>query len=63
MLESHEKRKDRKTRKSGSEEKVVNSSSASLFPARKWEAATEVGTREINHLMSRRTQGASIIKG
>ena len=58
-----DKRKDRKTRKSRSEEKVVSFSSASLFPAKKWEAVTQGGTREIDHLMRRRTQGASIVKG
>ena len=41
-----QKRKDRKTRKSWSEEKVVNLSSASLFPARKREAVTEGGAME-----------------
>ena len=33
-----EKRKDRKTLKSGSEEKVIGFSSASVFPIKKWEA-------------------------
>ena len=40
-----EKRKDRKTRKSRSEVKVMSLSSAFLFPARKREAVTQVGTR------------------
>ena len=44
MLGGQEKRKDRKTRKSRSEEKVVGFSSASLFPARKHEAVTLGGT-------------------
>ena len=39
-----EKRKDRKTRRSRSEEKVVGFSSASLFPARKLEPVTQGGT-------------------
>ena len=39
-----EKRKDRKTRKSRSEEKMVGFISASLFPTRKWEAVTQGGT-------------------
>ena len=54
-----EKRKDRKTQKSRSEEKVVDFSSASLFTARKQEAVTNM----INHPMQRKTQGVSIIKG
>ena len=36
-----EKRKDRKSRKSRREKKVVSFSSASLFPARKLEAANQ----------------------
>ena len=36
-----------KSQKSRSEEKVVSFSSASLFPARKWEAVTQGGTREM----------------
>ena len=43
-LGSQEKRKDRKTRKSRSEEKVLGFSSASVFPARKRDAVTEGGT-------------------
>ena len=58
MEEGQEKRKDRKTWKSRREENVVGFSSASLFPARKPEAVTQ----GINHLMRRRTQGASIVK-
>ena len=57
-----EKRKERKTQKSSSEEKVVSFSSASLFLARKGEAVTQGGTREIDHPTWRRTQGAGIIK-
>ena len=56
------KRKDRKTQKSRSEEKVVGFSSAYLFPARKWEAVTLGGT-SLKDLPMWRTQGASIIKG
>ena len=41
-----EKRKDRKTQKSRSEEKVVGFSSASLFPARKREAVAQGGSME-----------------
>ena len=39
-----EKRKDRKSQKSMNEEKVVGFSSASVFPPRKWETVTQVGT-------------------
>ena len=39
-----EKRKERKTQKSRSEEKVVGFSSASLFPTRKWKPVTQGGT-------------------
>ena len=39
-----EKRKDRETWKSRSEEKVVGFSSASPFPARKQETVTQSGT-------------------
>ena len=59
----YEKRKDIKTRRSRSEEKVVGFSSTSLFPTRKREAVTQNGTRGIYHLMWRRTQGTGIIKG
>ena len=38
------KRKDRETRKSRSEEKVVGFSSTSLFPTRKQETVTQGGT-------------------
>ena len=44
MLGGQKKRKDRKSQKSRSEEKVVGFSSASIFPARKWEAVTQGGT-------------------
>ena len=37
LLGSKEKRRDRKTRKSRSEVKMIGYSSASLFPAKKWE--------------------------
>ena len=51
-----EKRKDTKTWKSRSEEKVVDFSSDSLFPTRKWEAVTQGGTTVIDQL-TQRTQG------
>ena len=51
-----------KSQKSWSEEKVVNFRSAFLFPERKQEAVTQGGTRGIDHLMCRRTQGAGIVK-
>ena len=51
------KRKDRKIRKSRSEEKVVGFTSTSLFPARKWEAVTQGETRDVDHPIRRRTQG------
>ena len=58
-----EKRKDRKSQKIISEEKVVSFSSASLCPARKWDAVIEGGTRVgIDHQTRRRTQGADIVK-
>ena len=50
--------------KSRSEEKVVGFSAASLFPRRKLETVTIVETDgELNHLMRRIMQGASIVKG
>ena len=49
MLRGQEKRKDRKTQKSRSEGKVVGFSSASLFPARKWEAVIQCETRGDNY--------------
>ena len=58
-----QKRKDRKTRKSINEEKMVSFSSAFLFPARKREAVTQVGTRGIDYFIRRRTEGAGIDKG
>ena len=59
-----ERRKDRKTRKSKSEEKVMGFSSASLFPVRKRDAVTQDETRGlIENPTRRRTQGAGIIKG
>ena len=58
-----EKRKDKKTRKSKSEEEVLNFSSASLFPARKREPVIQGGTRGIDPLTRRRTQGDGIVKG
>ena len=42
---------------------MVGFGSAFLFPARKWEPVTQGGTRGIDHLMWRRTQGANIVKG
>ena len=45
------------------EEKVVGFSSASLFPARKLETVTQGGTKGIDHLTRRRTQGVGIVKG
>ena len=57
------KRKDMKTRKSRSKEKVVGFSSASLFPAMKLEIITQGGTRGIDHPTRRRTQGAAIVIG
>ena len=42
---------------------MVGFSSASLFPKREWEAVTKSGTKGIDHLMQRETQGADIIKG
>ena len=62
-LGCREKRKYRKARKSRSEEKVVGFSSVSLYPARKREAVTQGGTREIDHPMRRKTQRAGIAKG
>ena len=52
-----------KTRKNRSEEKGVGFSSPSLFPARKWKAVIQGGTREIDHLTWRRTQEAGIVIG
>ena len=46
-LEDQEKKKDRKTQKGKSEEKVASFSSGSLFPARKQEAVTQGGTRGV----------------
>ena len=57
-----QKRKERKTRKSRSEEKVVSYSSVSLFLARKMEAVTQDRTRGIEHPTRRKTQGANIVK-
>ena len=57
------KRKNKKTRKSRSEEKVVGFSSASIFPARKWEASSRAKTTGIDHPTRRITQGACIVKG
>ena len=61
-LGSQEKRKDRKTRKYRSAEKVVGFSSVSLFPAKKREEVTQDGTRGIDNSTRRRTQGASTVK-
>ena len=56
MLRGQEKRKDRKTSKSRSFEKVVGFSLASLFFPSKWETVTQDGTRGIDHPMWK-TQG------
>ena len=59
-----ERRKDRKTRKSRREEKVMGFTSASLFPVRKRDEVTQDETRGlIEYPTRRRTQGAGIIKG
>ena len=63
MLGGQEKRKERKTRKCKSEEKVVTFSSVCLFPTRKWEAVTQGGTRGIDYPTRRKTQGTGIVKG
>ena len=42
---------------------MVGFSSASLFPARRWEAVTQGGTRGIDHPIRRKTQGVGIMKG
>ena len=55
MLDSQEKRKDKKTWKSRSEKKVVGFSSTSLFLARKWKAVTQGRTKGIAHPMWRKT--------
>ena len=62
-LEGQEKRKEKKKWKSRSEEKVVGFSLSFLFPTRKWEAFTQGGTKWIDLLKQRRTQGAVIVKG
>ena len=56
-----EKRKDRKTQKSKSEEKVVGFNSDSPFPTRKREAVIKVGIR-IDDMTRRKTQGAGTVK-
>ena len=60
-----EKRKDRKARKSKSEEKVVGFMLVSLFPTRKREEVTQGGFMEPggDRSLTRRTQGAGIVKG
>ena len=58
-----EKKKDRKTLKSTSEEKVVGFISVSLLPAKKLEEVTQGGTKGIDYLMRRKTQGAGFVKG
>ena len=59
------KRKDRITRKSKSEEKVVGFSFGSLFhtPQGNGSHLPRVNTKGIENLPVRKTQGASIIKG
>ena len=42
---------------------MVSFGSVSLFPARKREAVTQGGTRGVNQLTQRRTQGTGIVKG
>ena len=54
-----EKRKDRQTLKSRSEEKVAGFISAFLFRARRREAVTRV----IHYPILRITQGAGIVRG
>ena len=58
----YKKRKDREPQKSRSEKKVVDFSSASLFPSRIWEAVTRMKTTGIDHPTWRITQGTSIVK-
>ena len=58
-----EKRKGRKTQKSRGEEKLAGFNLASLFLARKQEAVTQGGARQIDLPMWRRTKGAHIVKG
>ena len=59
-VSGEEKRQENTKRYEGRES--VGFSSASLFPARKREAITQGGTREIDHLMWRITSGTDIIK-
>ena len=56
------RRKDRKTRNSRSEEKIVGFSPTFLFHAKKWDAVTQDGIRRIDHLTPRRAQGAGVFK-
>ena len=49
----NKRRKDRKTQKSRSEEKVVGFSSISLFCTRKWESVTQGETMGTNNPMQR----------
>ena len=56
-------KRDKKTRKSKSEEKVVSFRSASLFLARKREALTKVETTGIDQPTRTITQGTDIVKG
>ena len=58
-----DERKDRKTRKCKSDEKVVGFTSTSIFPVRKREGVTSGETTGIDHPMWRITQGTSILKG
>ena len=62
MLDGQKKRKDKKTWKSRSKEKLVGFSSTSLFPTRKQETVTQGGKRGTNHLTWRRTQGLGMSK-
>ena len=42
---------------------MVTLSSASLFPGRKWETATQGGNMGIDHTIQKKKNGASIVKG
>ena len=57
-LEGQEKRKDRKTRKIGGKREWWVLAS---LPARKREAVTQSGTREMEHPTRRKTQGTGIV--
>ena len=63
MLGDQEKRKNMETWKKKSEEKVVDFSSASLFPIRKRVVVTHDRNRRIDNPTRRKPQGAGIFKG